>query len=64
MRLGKDRVQPQDSAWEECWCVGADGDKLLLGLRVKRLMGLMKGNVANARCWETTPLSLEREGRT
>ncbi len=27
-------------------------------------MGLREGNVANARCWGITPLSLEQEGRT
>ncbi len=31
--------------------LGVGGDKLLLGFRVKRLMGLREGNVANARCW-------------
>jgi hypothetical protein len=43
---------------------GAGGDKLLLGLRVKGLMGLREGNIANARCWEIKPLSLEHEGHT
>jgi hypothetical protein len=44
--------------------LGAGGDNILLGLRVKRLMGLREDNVANARCWGITPLSLEHEGRT
>ncbi len=44
--------------------LGAGGKKLLLGFRVKRLMGLREGNVANARCWGINPLSLEQEGRT
>ncbi len=42
--------------------LGAGGEKLLLGFRVKRLMGLREGNVA--RCWGINTLSLEREGRT
>jgi hypothetical protein len=44
--------------------LGAGGEKLLSGFRVKRLMGLREGNVANARCWGINPLSLEQEGRT
>jgi hypothetical protein len=44
--------------------LSAGGEKLLLGFRVKRLMGLREGNVANARCWGINPLSLEQEGRT
>ena len=44
--------------------LGAGGEKLLLGFRVKRLMGLREDNVANARCWRINPLSLEQEGRT
>ncbi len=44
--------------------LGAGGEKLLLRYRIKRLMGLREGNVANARCWGINPLSLEQEGRT
>ena len=44
--------------------LGAGGEKLLLGFRVKKSMGLREGNVANARCWGINPLSLEQEGRT
>jgi hypothetical protein len=44
--------------------LGAGGDKLLLGLKVKRLMGIREGNVTSARCWGVNPLSLEHEERT
>ena len=44
--------------------LSAGGEKLLLGFRVKRLMGLREGNVANARYWGITLLSLEQEGHT
>ncbi len=42
----------------------AGGEKVLLWFRVKRVMALREGNVANARCWGIKPLSLEQEGRT
>ena len=44
--------------------LGAGGEKLLLGSRRKRVMGLREGNVANARCWGINSLSLKQEGRT
>jgi hypothetical protein len=39
-------------------------DELMLGMRVRRLMGLREGNIANASCWGINPLSLEHDGRT
>ncbi len=64
LRRGKIGCRHRTVIGRSVGVLGAGGEKLLLGFRVKRLMGLREGNVANARCWGINPLSLEQEGRT
>ena len=62
LRRGKIRCRHRTAIGRNVDVLGAGGEKLLLGFRVKRLMGLREGNVV--RCWGINPLSLEQEGRT
>ncbi len=50
--------------WRSVGVLCARGEKLLLWIGVRRLMGFRDGNVANASCWGINPFSLEQERRT